>query len=125
MAGPPAKLNGELELIGLFDVSQLLMMNRATGRLALEQGGRRCALLFREGRIVNAVDEELREGEGAAFKIFAWKQGKFEFAAEAVGPGEALMGSTEALMLEAARRQDEASEKLGGGAGTQARLRER
>jgi hypothetical protein len=125
MAAPSGKLSGELETISLYDIAQLLMLNRVTGRLTLELKGRRAALIFREGRIVNAVDEELREGESAAFKVFAWKQGYFEFSPEAVGPGNAIEGSSESLMLEAARRQDEASQESGSDKGTEARVRER
>ena len=55
--------SGELGLIGLFDLGQLLMLNRATGVLSATDGPRRGALYFRDGRIVNAVDDERREGD--------------------------------------------------------------
>ncbi|HTO89728.1 MAG TPA: DUF4388 domain-containing protein [Candidatus Sulfotelmatobacter sp.] len=125
MAQSDGNLSGELGLVNLFDLGQLLTLNRATGRLAVDSDGKRGALIFRDGRIVNAVDEKRREGEGAAYRVFEWKSGRFTFTHEPVGPGDSIEVGSEALMLEAARRLDEASTAAGGEAGTQARVRER
>jgi hypothetical protein len=105
-----ASLSGELGLIGLFDLGQLLLLNGATGRLVVHQGQRRAFLIFEEGRIVNAIDDEKREGENAAYEIFTWKAGRFEFRPERPGSQRRIEVTTEALMLEAARRIDESSD---------------
>jgi hypothetical protein len=105
-----ASLSGELGLIGLFDLGQLLLLNGATGRLVIQQGQRRAFLIFEEGRIVNAVDDEKREGENAAYEIFTWQAGRFEFRPERPGSPRRIEVTTEALMLEAARRIDESSD---------------
>ena len=84
-ASPLASLSGELGLIGLFDLGQLLLLNGATGRLVIHQGSKRGFLIFEEGRIINAVDDESREGENAAYKIFTWKSGRFELRPERPG----------------------------------------
>jgi hypothetical protein len=107
-----ASLSGELGLIGLFDMTQLLLLNGATGRLVIQQGQRRAFLIFEEGRIVNAVDDEKREGENAAYEIFTWKAGRFEFRPERRGSPRRIEVTTEALMLEAARRIDESGDAL-------------
>jgi hypothetical protein len=125
MAPAEGNLSGELGLVSLFDLGQLLMLNRATGRLSIETEGRRGALIFRDGRIVNAFDDQRREGENAAYRVFEWRSGRFTFAHEAVGPGDSIEGGTEALMLEAARRLDEAGSATGGETGAEARVRER
>lgn len=101
---------GDLGLIGLFDLCQLLLLNRATGLLVIENEGRRGYLYFEDGRVVNAVDEEQREGEEAAYRLFTWKAGRFEFRPEPPGAACLIQENTEALMLEAARRIDEAGE---------------
>ena len=105
-----ASLSGELGLIGLFDLGQLLLLNGATGRLVIHHGQRRGFLIFEHGRIVNAIDDEKREGENAAYEIFTWKAGRFEFRPERPGSPRRIEGTTEALMLEAARRIDESSD---------------
>ncbi len=123
MAGSGESFAGELGLVSLFDVGQLLLLNRATGRLEIESGEARGTLIFRDGRIVNATDEQHREGEAVAYRIFEWRTGRFAFHAEPVGPTGSIEAGTEALMLEAARRQDEAASTPGEG-GAEARVRE-
>jgi len=123
MAGEAGSFGGELGLVSLFDVGQLLQLNRATGRLEIDTGEGRGALIFRDGRIVNATDEQHREGEAVAYRIFEWKSGRFSFSPEPVGPTGSIEVGTEALMLEAARRQDEAASTPGEG-GAEARVRE-
>ncbi len=108
MRDPHAVLAGELGLIGLFDLAQLLQLNGATGVLSVSHDGRKGYLYFVGGQIVNAVDDEYHEGEGAAYRMFAWKQGAFEFRHEPGNGARTITDSTEGLMLEAARRIDEA-----------------
>lgn len=121
MAGTPV-LGGELGLLSLFDLGQLLLLNGATGELCVTRDGRRGYLYFDRGQIVNAVDDEYHEGDGAAYRLFTWKTGTFEFRAQPAGGARAVTEGTEALMLEAARRMDELSL---GEAGEEARLKQR
>jgi len=123
MSRAAGSFSGELGLVSLFDVGQLLLLNRATGRLDVDSGAAHGSLIFRDGRIVNATDEQHREGEAVAYRIFEWKTGSFDFRPEPVGPTGSIEGGTEALMLEAARRQDEAASTPGEG-GAEARVRE-
>lgn len=104
-----ATFSGELGLIGLFDLSQLLMLNRATGCLTVTHESGRGYLYFKDGRIVNAVDDVRVEGEGAAYHVLSWRAGRFEFRPGAPGCALLIEGGTESLLLEAARRLDEAS----------------
>jgi hypothetical protein len=117
--------SGELGVVGPFDLTQLLMLNRATGRLTLVSEGRSGHLFFENGRVINAVDDAMREGESAAYRVFAWKAGRFEFRTESPGGSPSITTSTESLMMEAARLMDEAAPADGGGASETARLRER
>ena len=117
-------LSGELGLLSLFDLGQLFMLNGATGELALTRDGRRGYFYFDRGQIVNAVDEEYHEGEGAAYRLFTWRTGTFEFRAEPPSGARTINESTEGLMLEAARRLDESGTEPGGSSATD-RLRQR
>jgi hypothetical protein len=104
---PAPSLGGELGLLSLFDLGQLLLLNGASGELCVTRDGRRGYLYFDRGQVVNAVDDEYHEGDGAAYGLFTWKTGTFEFRAGAHTGARAVTESTEALMLEAARRMDE------------------
>ena len=111
---------GELGLLSLFDLAQLLMLNGATGTLHMQSNGRKGFFRFERGQIANAVDEMLNEGEGAAYRLFSWRSGTFEFHVEPpLGP-RTIHDSTEGLMLEAARRMDEAGVNEAGESVTQA-----
>ena len=114
MARDPGSLAGELGLISLFDIGQLLLLNRATGVMNVTSEGRRGSLWFRDGQLVNAIDENQHDGEDAAFAVFAWRRGRFDFHGGPLPGAATIEDGTEAIMLEAARRLDEA----GPGAGT-------
>ncbi len=113
MARDPGTLAGELGLISLFDIGQLLLLNRATGVMTVTSEGRRGSLWFRDGQLVNAIDEKQRDGEDAAFVVFAWRRGRFEFHGGPLPGVATIEGGTEAIMLEAARRIDEAGSESG------------
>jgi hypothetical protein len=103
---PPA-FGGDLGLLSLFDLGQLLRLNGATGRLTIRDGERTGSLYFDGGELVNAVDDRYREGEEAALALFPWRSGSFEFHAEPLAAMRTIESTTEAVMLEAARRMDE------------------
>jgi hypothetical protein len=104
---PTPILRGELGLIGLFDLGQLLMLNRATGCLTIQREDRKGFLWFADGKLVNALDENMVEGEFAAYRIFGWRSGAFEFRVEPATASFTIHSSTDSVMLEAARRLDE------------------
>ncbi|HTR97210.1 MAG TPA: DUF4388 domain-containing protein [Candidatus Acidoferrales bacterium] len=124
MAKSPV-LNGELGLLSLFDLGQLFMLNRTTGELSVTSEGRKGYFYFDGGQIVNAVDDEYHEGEGAAYRLFTWRTGRFEFRAEPPSGSPAIAVSTEGLMMEAARRMDESSAEGGGEGGQAEKLAQR
>ena len=124
MAGAAGGFSGDLGLVGLFDLGQLLLLNRATGTLAVTREGTRGFLFFEDGQVVNALDDEQHEGETAAFRVFVWRVGRFEFRPGPPGAAHRIGYGTEGLMLEAARRLDEASAGTPGEAAAEA-LRER
>ena len=64
---------------------------------------------------MNAVDDMFKEGEAAAYKVFAWQTGTFEFRPEAPTGNHTIEVGTDAVMLESARQQDEAAAVKGDG----------
>jgi hypothetical protein len=108
-------LMGELGLLSLFDLVQLLMLNGASGTLRVVQDGRIGQMRFERGQMAGAVDEHEADGVEAAFRLFTWRTGLFEFRVGSPGGSRTIHDSTEGLMLEAARRMDEATAKSGGG----------
>ena len=107
MTRTAGSFGGHLGLVSLFDLCQLLQLNRATGCLATVSGARKGYLYFLDGRMVNAVDDAYTEGELAAYRILTWRDGTFEFTPEPPGESGTITVGTEALLLEAARRIDE------------------
>jgi len=108
-------LLGELGLLSLFDLVQLLMLNGASGTLRVVQDGRTGHMRFERGQMAGAVDEHDADGVEAAFRLFTWRTGTFEFRVGSPGGSRTIHDSTEGLMLEAARRMDEATARSGGG----------
>ncbi|NOT33527.1 MAG: DUF4388 domain-containing protein [Candidatus Eisenbacteria bacterium] len=121
----PATFGGTLGLLSLFDVSQMLMLNRATGCVDIKSDGMNGALWFDEGRLVNALDDARGEGENAAYRVFSWRTGTFEFRSEPSNGSVVIEGSTDAIMLESARRMDESALAAGEEGHETERLRER
>jgi len=107
MDQPVVALGGDLSVISLFDLGQLLRLNGASGCLTIRDGTRSGAIYFDGGDLINAVDHERNQGEEAAISLFGWRSGTFEFRAEAAVGGRVIQSSTEAVMMEAARRLDE------------------
>lgn len=110
---------GELGLLSLFDLAQLLMLNGATGTLHVVSGGRKGFLRFERGQVADAADERLEQGEEAAYRVFAWHAGTFEFRVEPPTGGRTIHDGTEGFLLEAARRLDESGVTREGASVTQ------
>ena len=73
-----SSLRGTLESISLMDVTQLLNINRKTGRLQVDSGETLGFLYFSAGEVIHAETPNAR-GETAAFEILEWTSGHFEF----------------------------------------------
>src|SRR5258706_8228241 len=94
MATTTAAFSGELGLLSLFDLGQLLALNRATGSLAVLSEGRRGFLFFNLGKLVNAVDEAMLEGESAAYRVLQWRGGTLPVPPRAPPPRRTHPGRT-------------------------------
>ena len=107
-------LRGEIENVGLPTLLTILDMERRSGLLLIQRQGTLGRLHIREGRVVRARIEGGRRGEGAGsgveavYAMLAWPEGQFElWQAQVEGRDEVGTGTT-FLLMEAARRADEA-----------------
>jgi hypothetical protein len=110
-AGENTLLSGRLDAVDLFEICQFLLLGQKTGVLEVESRGKRGALYFDQGQIVNAVDDALADGEEAAYHIFAWPGGTFAFRHESPPGLRSIHAGTESLILDIARFLDERREE--------------
>jgi|GEM_PF-1736001 len=103
-------LRGELDKVGLPTLLTILDMEKRGGILILQKGKQLGRLFLRDGRVIRAqIEGQQRQcGAEAVMKLFAWNGGVFElWQADVIGPDE-IQRSTTYLLMEAARRFDEA-----------------
>jgi CheY-like chemotaxis protein len=106
---PLSAVRGAIDQISLASVLTLLEMERKTGLLLLEraQGGAR--LYLRKGRVIRAdIENPLSTGAGAVYEALGWTDGTFDFLAGDVGGVDDIQTTTTFLLMEGARRADEA-----------------
>jgi hypothetical protein len=118
-------LEGRLRELGLAEVLQLLALSRKSGVLHLEAAlqGRRAAVHFQQGSVVNAgtwraddtsgalrlrTADEAREVEAIMLDLLLWRDGAFRFAPadEHAPTGASMRLAIEPLLMEAAERAE-------------------
>ncbi len=106
---PLSALRGELDQISLSSILTVLEMERKNGILMVEHGNQTGRLFLRKGRIIRAaIDDPAWSGAPAVYQMLAWGAGSFDFLAGDVGGVDELQTSTTYLLMEGARRLDEA-----------------
>lgn len=99
-------VTGTLGLFSLVDLFQLLAASGRTGRLAVQHPLGRARVYFEKGQARHAEFGAL-EGAAAVEALFADERGTFSFTAGLPAPRVTLDGSTEGLLLDVLRRDDE------------------
>lgn len=112
-AGPPfSGVHGTLDQLGLGSLLAMLEMERKSGILSLSRGRARARLLCRDGQIVRAEllgdDGTSRRGVEAITSMLTWSEGRFDFVPSVVQSADEIGVRTTHLLMEAARRVDEA-----------------
>ena len=101
-------LRGELEQLGASSLLTILEMERKSGVLVV-RGPTIGRIFLRDGQVVAAgVGHNETVGADAVYQILTWTQGSFEFSALVVDMSDSINTSTTHLLMEAARRIDEA-----------------
>ena len=102
-----ALVTGTLGLFSLVDLFQLLAASKRTGRLGVHHPQGPVRLYFDRGQLRHAEFGDL-EGAAAVEALFADERGTFSFVAGLPVPRTTVSLSTEAIVLDALRRLDEA-----------------
>ena len=115
-AATPRKktFQGNLALMALPELLQMMVANRSTGVLELTRDTVAGRIYCRDGRMVYAT-LGLVETEKAIFRMLAWKDADFEFTPDAFDPAQfarQISMSVENVLIEGFRQMDEL-EKLG------------
>ncbi|HXU06599.1 MAG TPA: DUF4388 domain-containing protein [Polyangia bacterium] len=106
---PLSALRGELDQISLSSVLVVLEMERKNGILLVERPRETGRLFLRRGRIIRAaIDEPAVSNALAVYQMLTWGTGSFDFLTGDVGGVDEIQASTTFLLIEGARRLDEA-----------------
>jgi CheY-like chemotaxis protein len=112
---PVPGLRGTLDQLGFSSLLIVLEMERKSGVLVLTRtiaGRPEVGRVFlRGGRVVRARLESGLRGQPAVYELLTWPTGSFEFTALDVDMEDEIKMSTTALLMEGARRIDEAEER--------------
>jgi uncharacterized protein (TIGR02266 family) len=103
-------LRGDLEQVSLPSLLSFFEVERKTGILLLV-GDRVARLYLRDGRPLRVELIDATDGatpDGVVFDVLGWTSGHFEFAAQDVACEDQLRTTVSALIIEHARRVDEA-----------------
>jgi len=108
-------LRGEVQNVGLPTLLTILDMERRSGLLLIQRQGTLGRLHIRDGRVVRARIEGARRGAGpatgveAVYQMLSWPDGQFELWQAVVEGHDEVGTSTTFLLMESARRTDEAN----------------
>ena len=106
-------LQGNLKDMAVADLIQHNCIDHKTARLLIDHNGQNATLFFKDGNVPHATLGDL-EGEDVIYEILAWQDGQFTLEMGLESPNETISRSWSSLLLEAARRLDEASEAANG-----------
>lgn len=109
---PLSALRGRIDEISLASVLGMLEMERKTGIMLVERDDASARLFVRKGHVIRGdCDQPRLTGAAAVFEALAWRSGSFDFLIGDIGGVDEIQTSTTFLLLEAARRTDEANEQ--------------
>ncbi len=106
-------LRGDLRQVSVASLLTFMDLERKTGVLSLADGSRAASVYLRHGRPVRAtVGKPDMDAFSRIFEVLAWTRGDFEFTAQEVPPDvDDLQANTVEILMEYARRTDEAQRK--------------
>jgi hypothetical protein len=111
-SGNDAGLRGRLEQFGLATVLTFLDLERRSGELVVATDDNKIGRLWLHlGRVVSArLHGSRRANRSVVFELLTWERGRFAFTQKDLGsPPDEVRAPTTLLLVEAARRSDEAT----------------
>lgn len=106
-----AGLRGRLEQFGLATVLSFLDLERRSGHLLIVSDENVGRVSLRRGRVISArIEGSRRVNRAAIYDLLAWSSGYFAFSQEDLSSAvDEIRAPTALLLMEAARRSDEAA----------------
>jgi hypothetical protein len=110
-SGNDAGLRGRLEQFGLATVLTFLDLERRSGQILVVTRERVGRVWLRRGQVISArIEGSRRVNRAAIYELLTWTSGRFAFTQEDLSNAvEEMNAPTTLLLVEAARRMDEAA----------------
>src|SRR5215475_3501223 len=104
-------IQGSLDQLGLSSLMIVLEMERKSGVLLLVSGGEKARIFLKHGRVVQARFDRkpIPVNAEAVYELLTWTGGTFEFSSFEVDMEDEIETATTGLLIEGARRIDEAN----------------
>ena len=114
-SGNDAGLRGRLEQFGLATVLTFLDLERRSGQILVYLSDRVGRVWLRGGRVISArIEGSRRVNRAAIYEMLSWDSGRFTFTQDDLSKAvDEINAPTTLLLVEAARRADEASATAG------------
>jgi two-component system, OmpR family, response regulator len=110
ISGIDAGLRGRLEQFGLATVLTFLDLERRSGQVLITSAARTGRVSLRSGRVVSArIEGSRRVNRAAIYELLSWDRGRFAFTQGEPSGADEIGAPTMQLLMEAARRTDEAT----------------
>jgi two-component system OmpR family response regulator len=106
-----AGLRGRIEQFGLATVLSFLDLERRSGQILIVAGDKMGRVWLRGGQVISArIEGSRRVNRAAIYELLAWDSGWFAFTRDDLPSAVDEIGASTALLLmDAARRSDEAA----------------
>lgn len=102
-------MKGDLQDMAVADLIQHNCQERKTARLIVENNSQQAVLFFNEGTVQHATLGQT-QGEEVVYEILTWPEGQFTLEMDVEPPAVTIQRSWSGLLLEGARRLDEAAQ---------------
>jgi hypothetical protein len=109
---PAAEFSGSLDGMGLADLIQTIQYGKKDAQIRIEHDAEQSHVWCVEGDVVDAASASLT-GSAAVYRILTIERGSLHADFSPVQRSRTIHASTQALMLEAARRSDECRQLRG------------
>jgi hypothetical protein len=103
---PATEFSGTLDSIAVADLIQTIQYGRKDAQIRIEHEGEQSHIWCVEGDVIDAQSSQL-SGSGAVYRLLSLRQGRVHADFSPVGRARAIHASTQALLLESAKRYDE------------------
>jgi CheY-like chemotaxis protein len=100
------KFTGQLSDMAVVDLIQTIEISRKSGVIHFESEGKRAAIYFRSGKVIDAELGRL-QGEDAVYRLLIWTDGAFEVEFKHIRRKDVIELSSQGLLMEGMRRLDE------------------